>query len=377
MKKIYVICFILSLSFMTIAQENSLQLTTPAEVEISNEMNLKSKAVLWSQMAVGATGYASQDFEAANAAYNCQAADDFVITSGVWEITSIECYGEYGTTGPLQFLNIHFYEDNSGQPGTLVQEFLSVPCVTQNKSGIVTADLPSALTLNTGTYWISIVARMDYDPNGQWWWYETTTSNLSMWHWRNPGDGFGSGFTNWTVASANWATAANDMTFALNGTSMYTVTFTVTDGTNPLENANISINSQNLTTDASGVATINLEDNTYPYDVTLTGYNAYNGSVTVNGANENVPVVLTPSGASIEESSLSFSISPNPCTDFITVNSNTNYIIDVMDITGRTLQSLQLSNGKISVDMSSYPCGIYIIRLNYEGNTAVRKIVKE
>ena len=45
---------------------------------------------------------------------------------------------------------------------------------------------------------------------------------------------------------------------------IYTVTFTVVDSENsPISEASISINSQTLTTNASGVATITLENGTY------------------------------------------------------------------------------------------------------------------
>jgi hypothetical protein len=72
----------------------------------------------------------------------------------------------------------------------------------------------------------------------------------------------------------------------------YTVTFNVTDGTDPLEGASVAINGSTLTTDASGVATVDLADGNYPYTVSLSGYADSVGSVTVSGAALAVDIAL-------------------------------------------------------------------------------------
>ena len=85
----------------------------------------------------------------------------------------------------------------------------------------------------------------------------------------------------------------------INGPPAYTVTFTVTNGTNPIQGAAITIAEQNVTTDADGKATIDVEDGTYAYSVTATGFNTItDGSVTVNGAAlaEAVTMTANPAG---------------------------------------------------------------------------------
>ncbi len=71
-----------------------------------------------------------------------------------------------------------------------------------------------------------------------------------------------------------------------------TVTFTVDDGTNPIAGASIWISSQILTTDAFGVATINLNDGDYRYTVLAGGYAIHSDTVTVSGAAVPVPITL-------------------------------------------------------------------------------------
>jgi len=75
----------------------------------------------------------------------------------------------------------------------------------------------------------------------------------------------------------------------------YSVIFTVTDGTNPLEGAEISFNSTTGTTDASGIFTFTelLPATDMAYDITKAGYTAASGTVTVVDQDVNVNESLT------------------------------------------------------------------------------------
>jgi hypothetical protein len=72
----------------------------------------------------------------------------------------------------------------------------------------------------------------------------------------------------------------------------YAVTFTVTDGTNALADATIDIAGTTLTSDASGIATIDLYDGDWAWTAMKDGYFDATGSVTVAGAAVPVDVVL-------------------------------------------------------------------------------------
>ncbi|NLK14930.1 MAG: choice-of-anchor D domain-containing protein [Bacteroidales bacterium] len=76
----------------------------------------------------------------------------------------------------------------------------------------------------------------------------------------------------------------------------FAVTFTVTCDEQPLEGAVVTVNSQEITTDASGVATINLANGEYTYTVTKLGYADVTGSFEVFNAevNEAVSMELAP-----------------------------------------------------------------------------------
>ncbi|MCU4176903.1 hypothetical protein, partial [Carboxylicivirga sp. N1Y90] len=73
-----------------------------------------------------------------------------------------------------------------------------------------------------------------------------------------------------------------------------TVGFTVTDGTDPIEGASITFNSETLATDVNGlVEFLNVSDGVdLPYTVTATGFTSANGLVTVAGARLDVPTIV-------------------------------------------------------------------------------------
>ncbi len=73
----------------------------------------------------------------------------------------------------------------------------------------------------------------------------------------------------------------------------YTVTFNVYDNyNNPVDNANISIYVFNLTTNANGIATAQLENGTYSYQVSKLGYQTVSGQVVVDSVDETVNVTM-------------------------------------------------------------------------------------
>lgn len=82
---------------------------------------------------------------------------------------------------------------------------------------------------------------------------------------------------------------------AASALTTYTATFTVTDGEDtPIENAKVTMGGMSKKTNTSGVAAIKSQAGTYNYTVTAKGYQTYNSSVVVDGA-EAVSVKLASS----------------------------------------------------------------------------------
>ena len=64
----------------------------------------------------------------------------------------------------------------------------------------------------------------------------------------------------------------------------YDATFTVDDGTNPIEGATVYVGGKSASTDVNGDVTIALEDGSYPYTVVEDGYGDVEGTIDVAGA---------------------------------------------------------------------------------------------
>jgi uncharacterized membrane protein len=75
--------------------------------------------------------------------------------------------------------------------------------------------------------------------------------------------------------------------------SEFDITFHVTDGTNNLQGAMVTVGSETLYTNASGEAIFPLPNGNYSYDVSKYGFIPANGSFNVSSANQSIEVQLT------------------------------------------------------------------------------------
>jgi len=149
-------------------------------------------------------GIGSQQFEPAMAAFDDQAADDFVVVLlplNVFYITEVRVMGEYSQGGgPASSFNVYLYRDAPGHlPGELIQALLNQPYTGTPPD--FTIPFTSGL-LDPGTYWISVQAVQNFNPNGQWFWHNRTFQTNSGAAWQNPGDGYGTGCVTWNRKNA-------------------------------------------------------------------------------------------------------------------------------------------------------------------------------
>ncbi len=159
----------------------------------------------------------------------------------------------------------------------------------------------------------------------------------------------------------------------------YTVTFTVkrSDGTTPVDGAIITVTGQgNVTTDASGVATMQLPDGNYSYLVVKDGFDTKNGNFTVSGADLAVNITLIQTGIPANPIA-KLSVYPNPFTDRIYFTGAEVTRVTITSVIGQVVMDRQVENTE-SVDVSSLDRGIYLVRFyNSKGESVLRKLVKE
>lgn len=85
---------------------------------------------------------------------------------------------------------------------------------------------------------------------------------------------------------------------------------------------------------------------------------------------DNTPLVLF-------ENSTNLSLYPNPATDFVQVEAEGLLQVTVMDLMGRTLFTRQAKDDTVSLDLSTYEAGMYIINTISKNGCASRSIVKK
>jgi len=122
---------------------------------------------------------------------NCDLADDFVVPGGqAWNVQSIDADGLYfNGSGPANSLNVFFYSDSAGFPGTQVYSATSQP-FTQSGTTF-TVNLPAPAVLTAGAYWVEIQANVTFGTEGEWGWTARTVTSNNAAAWQNPSGGFG------------------------------------------------------------------------------------------------------------------------------------------------------------------------------------------
>ena len=133
----------------------------------------------------------SQNFEADFDAFDDETADDFVVPGGeTWNINQVDAGGQYfNGPGPMISANVSFYADAGGLPGSQVATRPNMTVV--DSGGSIVIAIPSAVTLGSGHYWVSVQANMDFAVGGQWGFEDRLVQSNAEAAWQNPGGGFG------------------------------------------------------------------------------------------------------------------------------------------------------------------------------------------
>lgn len=101
-------------------------------------------------------------------------ADDFSVPAGqVWSISRITTRGEVlpGSAQSPNSFGVMIFENNQGIPGTLLHEYRDIKVHNPRLPDI---KLPTPLSLNEGTYWISVFGIFEANSNlaqGHWKWF--------------------------------------------------------------------------------------------------------------------------------------------------------------------------------------------------------------
>lgn len=158
----------------------------------------------------------------------------------------------------------------------------------------------------------------------------------------------------------------------------HSISFTILDGSSPLEGAEITIDGETQTTNASGQAMFDdFEDGNYNYSVSLNGFEAYDDQVTVDGEDVEVEVNLVIDGIT-NMNNQNLEIFPNPSSDFINVKLDKKIQnIDLYDMSGELLNSFQVGTKEFKLDFTEYTKGIYLLIINTKETILTKKVIIE
>jgi hypothetical protein len=206
-------------------------LTNPVNAPINDDqgkgtiLNDDGLVVLFDQTGIESGSAApTQDYETAKDDDDCEAADDFEVSEDGWRVDTVKLRDvyQYGS-GPVEGMNIWFYLDDEGWPSSSVACSYSEIVPTSDSAGSTTfgtmvVDLPSPCILSPGRYWLAVQARMDFATGGEFYWSQRGVQVGFEGVWRQPGDGWNWGYTNWTrLTDVTQESTGPDLNFQLIG----------------------------------------------------------------------------------------------------------------------------------------------------------------
>lgn len=170
-----------------------------------------TSTILWDQNSTsGGAVFSENGGEAGSTA----AADDFVVPSGQsWLVKELDVSGVYfNGSGPASSEIVTFYANKNGKPGRVKQGPFTLKCT--DNFGSFECTLPQHVKLRSGTWWVSLVANIDFSQGGEWGWYTNPTVQGNEAVWEEPG---GATCPTWEPLHVCFGGAPADMAFKLLG----------------------------------------------------------------------------------------------------------------------------------------------------------------
>lgn len=162
------------------------------------------------------TAIISQDYGPGHDELDVFVADDFIVPEGQkWSLNQVDVRGQ-NFNSPVDSFNVFIYNQQGTLPGSLVAT--RVDMTYNYNDPDFSIEVNPVIELETGSYWISVQANLEYDTDGTWLWNVRTTKTNNPAVWRNPGGGAGLGCTTWGTLfdCLGWG-ADQDMVFRING----------------------------------------------------------------------------------------------------------------------------------------------------------------
>jgi hypothetical protein len=139
----------------------------------------------------------AENFESDLDSYDTEAADDFKVPAGeTWKISEVYVAGNYfeGSRSADSFA-VTFYENRMGKVGKPVKACMNAGYRYETQFDFGTEYITCKVALTKGAYFVAIQANTVFSEGGEWGWLTNNTVRRNPSVWRNPGDGYGTGCT--------------------------------------------------------------------------------------------------------------------------------------------------------------------------------------
>jgi len=155
----------------------------------------------------------------------------------------------------------------------------------------------------------------------------------------------------------------------------FQASFTILGDEEALEEASLTINGTSFLTNAEGIATVELPNGTYNFELSMTGFKTQTGTVTIDGTGISESYILVKEVTAVNENS-TVTVTPVPAFDEISVFSATPAVsLQLVSVSGNIVK--EKTENCTTLDLSDLKPGLYILKVNYEENSQTVRIVKK
>jgi hypothetical protein len=148
--------------------------------------------------------------------------------------------------------------------------------------------------------------------------------------------------------------------------SSYSLTFTLSDGTNPVSGASIVLAGyEPAATDDRGIAEFSevFPENDIAYSVTHADYDPVSGLVSVVDSDVVEEIIMVPLATISNELANSFRLFPNPAADRVYLLFSEDAVVSVLDVTGRVVLTHNHRRGESAIPVGHLEAGSYFVRV--------------
>ncbi len=144
----------------------------------------------------------------------------------------------------------------------------------------------------------------------------------------------------------------------------------------PVPDAKVMIGSLVKTVNTSGQTTFSLLDGTYEYTGWADNYTTETGSVVINGADDQVVILINSSIGLPEKEKNNIAIFPNPANEICFIKNASGSELILYNIVGEQVMKSRIDNDLFKLQLNQIPQGYYLLKIvNEKGMTSKKLLI--